>query len=149
MFVSSQSREALSRARTSSVRSGGPCHTRSSSWAVFAMPTRPPSPCTAPGCPEISHAPMCLVHTREEQQRYDKQRGSPTARGYDSAWRKVREQVLCERPWCEENGCNRRATQVDHVLSLRKGGTDDMENLRPMCARHHSRKTVREDGRWG
>jgi 5-methylcytosine-specific restriction protein A len=56
--------------------------------------------------------------------------------------------VLRERPVCEE--CGREgATDVDHVVSLERGGTHDPANLRALCHGCHSRKTVAVDGGFG
>jgi 5-methylcytosine-specific restriction protein A len=34
--------------------------------------------------------------------------------------------------------------QVDHIVPLRHGGTDDLTNLQTLCLRCHGRKTVAE-----
>lgn len=36
------------------------------------------------------------------------------------------------------------ATEVDHILPKRLGGSDDDDNLQALCKHHHSSKTVRE-----
>lgn len=42
------------------------------------------------------------------------------------------------------------ATDVDHIISRAKGGTDERSNLQPLCHACHSEKTNREDGGgWG
>ena len=38
------------------------------------------------------------------------------------------------------------ATEVDHILPLFKGGTDDLENLSALCAEHHREKTNQDLG---
>ncbi|MHB0886869.1 MAG: HNH endonuclease [Bacillota bacterium] len=43
----------------------------------------------------------------------------------------------------------RPATDLDHRVSKRKGGTDDPANLQALCHQCHSAKTAREDGRFG
>ena len=69
-------------------------------------------------------------------------------------WRTLRRRHLLKEPWCVD--CLRRgtvavpATEVDHITA-HKGNTDlfyDEDNLQSLCKRCHSRKTVREDGRW-
>jgi 5-methylcytosine-specific restriction protein A len=74
-------------------------------------------------------------------------RGSSAQRGYGAEWQKLRRRFLAEHPVCRL--CNEPATDVDHIISKRKGGTDDWENLQPMCRRHHSIKTASEDGGFG
>jgi hypothetical protein len=51
---------------------------------------------------------------------------------------------------CQVPGCADRASVVDHIRPRRAGGAPfDPANLRPMCWRHHSAKTVRADGGFG
>lgn len=79
-------------------------------------------------------------------------RPSPSKRGYGAAWQKVRAAVLSDSPYCvmcQAEGRMRKATCVDHVLSLERGGTNDRENLQPLCHPCHSRKTVAVDGALG
>jgi 5-methylcytosine-specific restriction protein A len=43
--------------------------------------------------------------------------------------------------------CGRVVTQlpqVDHIVPIRHGGTDDLTNLQTLCLRCHGRKTVAE-----
>ena len=58
--------------------------------------------------------------------------------------------VLAEEPLCREcakQGRTVPATEVDHI----DGNVWNMsrENLQPLCLECHSRKTARENGRWG
>ena len=72
-------------------------------------------------------------------------RGSATQRGYGSAWQKIRAVVLTEEPLCR--ACKRMpATDVDHIIPKRHGGTDDRANLQPLCAQCHHVKTDAERG---
>lgn len=75
-------------------------------------------------------------------------RPSSSRRGYDRHWQALRLLVLSEEPVCQDCG-REMATQVDHVVSLERGGTHDRENLRALCASCHSKKTVRVDGGFG
>src|SRR5437867_1797169 len=110
------------------------------------MPYRPATPCTHPGCPNLSHTRRCTEHTREEQRAYDATRGTGYERGYDNGWRKLRVGVLREQPVC---ACGEPATDIDHVISRRRGGGDERSNLVARCHSCHSRKTSVESGRWG
>lgn len=68
-------------------------------------------------------------------------------RGYDSNWRKVRRMHLRREPLCREckkNGYVMPAKVVDHIVSLRNGGTNDSENLQSLCIPHHNQKTGAE-----
>jgi 5-methylcytosine-specific restriction protein A len=75
--------------------------------------------------------------------------GRPASHDYGRHWRKLRLCILVERPTCEASGCNRAATQVDHVVAIKDGGTNDDDNLMPLCASCHSKKGCREDGLLG
>jgi 5-methylcytosine-specific restriction protein A len=113
------------------------------------MPFRAARPCTKPGCPQLvrGSSSRCPAHERER----DAARGTSTARGYGADWRKLRDAFLVEHPRCEEPGCRKAATDVDHVQAHR--GNEalrlDPNNLRAYCHSHHSSKTVREDGGLG
>jgi len=57
------------------------------------------------------------------------------------------EQTLC--PDCEAEGCVTSwfpAGELDHVLALSHGGTNDRDNLVGRCKRHHLVKTARDMG---
>ena len=49
---------------------------------------------------------------------------------------------LCAR--CRAEGRTVAAREVDHVLPLHRGGTDDRANLQGLCAEHHEAKTAGE-----
>ncbi|WP_366141808.1 HNH endonuclease signature motif containing protein, partial [Propionivibrio sp.] len=40
------------------------------------------------------------------------------------------------------------ATDVDHIVPIRRGGTNKHENLQPLCHACHSRKTATQDSRF-
>ncbi|MBE3589998.1 MAG: HNH endonuclease [Firmicutes bacterium] len=118
------------------------------------MPTRPPTPCAQPGCPALVPAGQryCAEHARAERRRYDRERGSAASRGYDARWRRLRAMVLAREPLCRACAVEGRvtpATDVDHIVPRSRGGTDVLDNLQPLCHRHHSEKTAREDGGFG
>ena len=99
------------------------------------MPSRAPS----------HSAPRPPTDTKE----YDKRRGSPSARGYGHHWQKVRAAILAAEPLCRHclaEGKLTQATDVDHIVSLRKGGTNDAAGLEPLCHSHHSKKSCAVDG---
>lgn len=75
-------------------------------------------------------------------------RPSSARRGYGRQWRKLRAAHLTAHPFCEECG-RAEATDVDHVLSRAKGGSDEAANLRSLCHACHSRKTCVVDGGLG
>jgi len=111
------------------------------------MPTRPPKSCSMPGCGALvfdARESRCPLHRRDRAA--EAFRPNAGQRGYGAAWRKVREKFLTEHPYCADifNVHGERkilATEVDHILALRKGGTNAYENLRGLCGLCHRRKT--------
>lgn len=73
-------------------------------------------------------------------------RPSAAKRGYDRKWRIIRAAFLKAHPNCS---CGAIATEVDHIVSLRSGGSNEWSNLQPMCKPCHARKTVEVDGALG
>ncbi len=107
------------------------------------MPTKPPTPCTYPGCPNLARGrgSRCPDHA------YDRLRGSASRRGYGGRrWQTVRAYVI-ERDGgrCQDCGAE-GARQVAHIVDRRAGGSDDPSNLRLLCDSCHSRETARETG---
>jgi len=97
----------------------------------------------------------CDEHRRKIQARYDAQRGTAAQRGYDARWRRLRKMHLAAHPLCADpygahaaQGELVAATEVDHIVPKRQGGSDAEKNLQALCKVCHSRKTI-EDGRWG
>jgi 5-methylcytosine-specific restriction protein A len=71
------------------------------------------------------------------------------ARGYGAHWQRLRAVVLGREPLCRpcsQRGKTTAATQVDHVTPKARGGTDDDQNLQPICAACHAAKTRDERG---
>lgn len=75
------------------------------------------------------------------------------ARGYGSAWDKLRLRILardcglCQCRECKRLDRIRLATQVDHIVPKAKGGTDDESNLQAINAECHARKTLTDEGK--
>ncbi|RQR78349.1 HNH endonuclease [Burkholderia sp. Bp9012] len=115
------------------------------------MPARPMKPCKHRGCGALvadgkSH---CDQHAHEAVKwKPDTVRGNRHARGYGSAWEKIRLRILrrdcglCQP--CLQVGRVTTATAVDHVVSKARGGTDRDENLQAICRDCHATKTARE-----
>ena len=110
------------------------------------MPYRLPTPCSQPGCGALSLTRYCPAHTRERKQVIDQARPNAAARGYGARWQRLRRMFLRGHPFC---ACGAVATDADHIVPRRRGGTDDEDNLQALCHTCHSRKTATEDGRWG
>jgi len=62
-----------------------------------------------------------------------------------AAWRRARGAVLAEEPRCRN--CTRPATQVDHIVPVDLGGTDERSNLQALCTYHHRAKTALEQSK--
>ena len=111
------------------------------------MPERLRAACRIPGCPGFSVVRgLCDAHAKAMpavRQRDD--RPSSAARGYDSAWQRLRARFLKAHPRCSVEGCPYAAVDVDHVVALAVGGESVWGNLRGYCHAHHSSKTGRVD----
>lgn len=116
--------------------------------ATHSMPTRPSSLCSnAPRCggraKRGGRCGRCLTD-------YERGRGTAAERGYDAEWQALAAEHLALHPWCSD-GCGLRATDVDHIVSIRVAPHRrlDPTNLRSYAHGCHSRKTVKEDGGFG
>jgi 5-methylcytosine-specific restriction protein A len=137
----SRSPAPLSKGPGTGTRKHPPKQERESDATLQNMPTAPKPRCTAHGCPEFAQdRGKCTTHaTQHRKQR----RTRETWAQYGTAWQAIRKQVLTDEPDCRS--CGNPATQVDHIKPLRIGGTNDRQNLQPLCHSCHSRKTQREN----
>ena len=105
-------------------------------------------PCSSPGCSALTNDARCEIHCREHQRELDDYRGSPSARGYDAVWRRMRRAKLATDPFCQiQTNCpGHPATEVDHIIPLREWpeGRLEWNNLQSACRPCHSAKTMRE-----
>jgi len=98
--------------------------------------------CIEPGCPNTTPDRRCSPHEAEAQAAW----ASPRKRFYSTKrWKTVRRNQLRAHPYCQQPGCMKLATQVDHITPLRDGGDPyAATNLQSLCKPHHSAKTARE-----
>jgi 5-methylcytosine-specific restriction endonuclease McrA len=81
----------------------------------------------------ISGGSRCPECARAYQVRRDQLRGTPSERGYDADWRKVRRAVL-ERDGHVCHWCGEYANQADHLIPLsRLGERLDPNNVVASC----------------
>ena len=116
------------------------------------MPIQAARPCRHAGCGQLSRdgSGFCQAHQADKKiNRFaDPHRPSASQRGYGAEWRKTRARVmkrdagLCQG--CLKDGILKLATQVDHIVSKRQGGSDDEANLQALCDGCHRFKTARE-----
>ncbi|WP_272878577.1 HNH endonuclease [Rothia nasimurium] len=116
------------------------------------VPRKPATPCSHPGCPELSNDRFCPSHAQQDAQSYRRyQRDPKINRRYDHRWRKIRDRYIAAHPLCEQCQMDGRITpaqEVHHVLPLEHGGNHDESNLQALCKPCHSRQTARDGDRW-
>jgi len=113
-----------------------------------AMPRLPDHPCAHPGCPRL--VPRGKKYCEEHIGAHPEESRPAAGRGYGSRWQKARKRYLEAHPLCVEclkDGRYEKATDVDHVIAHRGDPKLfwDGSNWQPLCHRHHSEKTRRED----
>ena len=112
------------------------------------MPSRPNTPCRHPGCAAL--VPYGTKYCEAHKPLHPEEVRSASARGYGRAWQKARKRYLEAHPVCVEclkEGKYVKATDVDHIVPHRGDQKLfwDQGNWQPLCHKHHSIKTRRED----
>lgn len=111
------------------------------------MPKMPPRPCTQARCNNMAtKSGRCDDHQHEA---WSSNKGkSAESRGYGYQWKKLREKVLirdgylCQK--CLASDIITLATDVDHIVNKKRGGSDQMSNLESLCNPCHKEKTKKE-----
>lgn len=129
---------------------------------VHVMPDITPRPCAHHGCFRTTRKRYCEEHEKERANKswssharqkpgesaspYAKREGKKRNPVYSTArWQKLRQMILRQFPTCQAEGCRNLAREVDHVVSLERGGAAfDSNNLQALCTSCHARKTARE-----
>ena len=119
------------------------------------MPRKPLKPCKYGGCPELTDGNYCKEHQKLVDSQYNKYgRDKASQRFYQSGeWRVTKKRHLMCEPLCRE--CMKdnkltKATLVDHITPIKKGGAPlDENNLQSLCWSCHSKKSAEEGSRWG
>ena len=112
------------------------------------MPYKPNVPCKHPGCSAL--VPSGQKYCDKHRSLHPEENRSASDRGYGRAWQKARKAYLQKHPLCVEclkEGRYVKATDVDHIKPHRGDPLLfwDRDNWQPLCHRHHSMKTRRED----
>lgn len=122
---------------------------------AFAMPQRPATPCSTPGCTlRADQGGRCLGCAKRRARAKDSRRGTASDRGYGLIWRARRLDFLVRHHWCKL--CGHVARVADHYPTSRRellergiGDPDTDEYLRPLCKPCHDRETARhQPGGW-
>ena len=108
------------------------------------MPISAPKPCGHHGCGKlVSDGRYCPEHKREQPQR---DHGSAGKRVTGRRGMKDRERIkrrdlgLCQA--CYAKGILTEGTQVDHIVPLSAGGSDDDSNKQLLCTACHKVKSA-------
>ena len=71
-------------------------------------------------------------------------------RKISASFKKARRDMIERRTKCHE--CNNYATELHHIIAIEDGGTDDIENLMPLCKECHkeytSEQTIERNKMW-
>lgn len=100
--------------------------------------------CNHPGCHALIESGRYCDEHKGDVWRKDPAR----PKAYGKGWQRKRSYVmarddgLCQV--CLRDGRVTPATQVDHIIPLAEGGTDDVGNLQAICASCHEAKTLEE-----
>lgn len=90
------------------------------------MTALPPRYCIVQGCRNLTPRSRCEDHQAELPYKTE-------------AWRQIRKQIL-PAPCVK---CGQPASHINHIIPLREGGTNDMDNLEALCQSHHNQVTAR------
>lgn len=104
----------------------------------MTMPTRPPHPCAAPGCPVlVTSGSHCQAHESTRRHKDEAQ-----ARFYRSSyWTRLSKLIRKQRPVCEE--CRSQPSKVvDHHDGNYRNCSS--ENLRALCVQCNATKTAKQ-----
>ena len=88
--------------------------------------------------------PRLQASTAQRMQTLDIKAGA-TKRIAGYTWQQIRKAVMARDHYqCQLCGCVGIEHEVDHVVPLEQGGSNDMGNLRLTCVECHKVKTARE-----
>lgn len=108
-------------------------------------------PCRVLGCAGHATNPgsLCDKHYKVDKNLVppeEEKRLPPHARGYDHNWRRIRKFFFKRNPMCSH--CERPAVDVDHIVPIRAGGTNEFTNLQSLCRSCHAKKTSKDKNKY-
>lgn len=115
------------------------------------MPSLPGSSCRVAGCVKKASQKTngyCEEHKNEGWRKFQQSKQGEKRPYQSSVWKKKRQIIinrcmgLCEE--CERNGAVSFGVEVDHIVPVSQGGSDEISNLQLLCIPCHRRKTARE-----
>lgn len=110
----------------------------------FVMPVSAPKPCKHAGCAVLVRdgSERCAAHKLQPwAKRADVKRQS------GRALQRKRSELFAREPLCRvcsAKGFVTIATLRDHIKPLAEGGTDDDDNIQPLCVDCHDEKSMAE-----
>jgi len=101
--------------------------------------------CLVPRCPNLVEGRR-VTHCDEHKPKtntWAQKNFERSSSGWE--WRSIKKRVLRrDGSFCQAKGCTDHATEVDHIVPIHQGGTDDLSNLTSLCGAHHRDKSERE-----
>lgn len=79
-------------------------------------------------CQALTRSARCVRCQRLK----DRQRPTPTQRGYNYAWQKLSREFRSAYPYCFKCGSTKNLT-TDHIVSKKNGGQSIWSNLQTLC----------------
>ena len=108
------------------------------------MPVAAPKPCKQAGCRALVTAgAYCETHKKPA---WTKRIDAPN-RLRGRKLQALRKSIFRDAPLCavcEAHGRLAQATELDHIVPLYQGGTDQRDNLQGLCAECHRARTQKE-----
>jgi len=90
--------------------------------------------------PDESWRDMLHADLAEGRARKEAARGQRSDPAYHTQWWRKRSKECLERDnyKCAARNCPERASEADHIVPRKDGGSDELSNLRSLCKFHHA-----------